>query len=629
MKKSLLLFSALLTILSLSARPKDGHYAEINGKSASGLWSAVVTVTNSGYHSLGYDGLLTAYQKTDVDDNNQLIDMYGGCSFAFSQSCGNYSDECDCYNREHSLPKSWWGGSPEKTSQGCDIFHVVPTDGYVNNRRGNYAFGEVSVNNATYTYNGNKLGSSSMSGYSGTVFEPQDEYKGDFARGYFGTMAKWELNATTGNGSAIFNNSYTSAGNYGLTTYGITLLMKWHRQDPVSEKELKRNDSIEATQGNRNPFIDYPELAEYFWGTKKDQKVTLSELTCAYDGTVEVDAPTLFSPTDNSDIQFGNVTLEKTISKSITVKGALLENAISLSISGENASQFTISPSTITAAQANAGQPVAVIYTPATEGLHSATLYLSSQDFTTIAIHLEGTGVISGGDDENPIVIPDGDYLKVTADRDSWEGTYLIVYEDAPYCFDASLEDPDKQGNFKSVTISDNTIQGTDEINKCAVIIQKAENAYTIKSASTGNYYGNESGNDILASTEPYLNTIQYQSASAIITCNNTIWRFNKGDGVGRFRYFKSTSWENQQAVQLYRKQEPMPTDVENCNNHTLLILNNTLQLTTTQPADIIIYDYMGRTILHKTGISDLQTHLPQGIYVVQVNEKTQKIWVK
>lgn len=624
MKKSLLLFSALLTILSLSARPKDGHYAEINGKSGEALFEAIKTCANKGYGSLGYDNLEAYFPKTD-NLNGKVWDMYSNCNFEFSDANCNQNDFCQCWNKEHSIPKSWWGGGT--SNQGCDLFHLIPTDARVNNLRSAYAYGEVGTVKTLFD-NGSKLGASNMSGWSGTVFEPTNEYKGDLARGYLGTLVKWKLNATSGDGSSTFSGNFTSSGNYGLTAYGVTFLMKWHRNDVVSQKELDRNDSIEATQGNRNPFIDYPELAEYLWGTKKGQTVVLSELTSAYDGGVQVDVPTLFSPTDNSDIQFGNVTLEKTISKSITVKGALLENAISFSISGEDASQFTVSPSTVTAAQANAGQPVAVIYTPATEGLHSATLYLSSQDFTTIAIHLEGTGVISG-DDDDPIEIPGGDYLKVTADRDSWEGTYLIVYEDAPYCFDASLEDPDKQGNFKSVTISDNTIQGTDEINKCAVIIQKAENAYTIKSASTGNYYGNESGNDILASTEPYLNTIQYQSASAIITCNNTIWRFNKGDGVGRFRYFKSTSWANQQAVQLYRKQEPMPTDVENCNNHTLLILNNTLQLTTTQPADVIIYDYTGRTILHKTGISDLQTHLPQGIYVVQVNEKTQKIWVK
>ncbi len=622
MKKSLLLFSALLTILSLSARPKDGHYAGLDNKSNQNLWDAIYTVTQVGYSDLSYDGLITAYQKTDVDDNGQLIDMYGGCSFAFSKTCGNYSGECDCYNREHSMPKSWWGSSPKESKQGSDIFHVVPTDGYVNNRRSNYAFGEVS--NATYTYNGNKLGSSSMSGYSGTVFEPQNEYKGDFARGYFGTMAKWEVNASSGNGGAIFNGTYTTASNYGLTEYGIALLMKWHREDPVSEKELKRNDAIEATQGNRNPFIDYPELAEYLWGTKKGQTVVLSELTSAYDGGVQVDVPTLFSPTDNSDIQFGNVTLEKTISKSITVKGALLENAISLSISGEDASQFTVSPSAITAAQANAGQPVAVIYTPATEGLHTATLYLRSSDFSTIAVNLEGTGIVAGsGDDDEPEVdIPDGDYVKVTSNRDDWTGTYLIVYETKSECLNATMTSSDN-GVTADVTISDNTIAGNEDIDSYAVTISASGNGYVLKT-STGMYVGNSS-KKFAYSTSPTVYTIS--CASGIVNISNGSYTMKYNTGISAFRFYTS----GQESIQIYRKEESTATDIENYHNADckLHVQENTLLLTTEQPANVAIYDYTGRTILHNTAVTQLQTHLPQGIYVVQINGKAQKIWVK
>ena len=290
----------LMAALTVAARPSANHYAALNNKSGINLWNAINSCTQQGYHDLSYDGLLTAYQQTDVDNNGRLIDMYGGCSFSFSNSCGSYHGECDCYNREHSLPKSWWGGSPKSSKQGSDIFHVVPTDGYVNNRRSSYAFGEVG-GTPTYQYNGNKLGSSGMSGYSGTVFEPQDEYKGDFARGYMGVMAKWELNATSGAGAAIFNGTYTAGGHYGLTAYGMALLMKWHRQDPVSEKELRRNDAIEATQGNRNPFIDYPELAEYLWGTHAGETVVLADLTSAYDGYVPVIPVIPDNPDDPDD----------------------------------------------------------------------------------------------------------------------------------------------------------------------------------------------------------------------------------------------------------------------------------------------------------------------------------------
>lgn len=305
MKRFFLLTSIFFFALSLFAKsvtPASSlptYYKDINGKSGKSLFDAVHVVTKVGYSSLGYSGLWTAYRTTDVRDNGKIWDMYSDCSWTVgSDQCGGYSNECDCYNREHSIPKSWFGGS--ESGPGCDIFQVVPTDGYVNNRRSNYAFGEVS--SASYTYDGAKLGSAksititggnTIAGNtgasvscSGTVFEPRDEYKGDFARGYFGTMIKWangDYSAfTTGDGSKIFSSNY-STGAFGLTKYGVALLMKWHRQDPVSQKEIDRNNGIQQTQGNRNPFIDYPYLAEYIWGEKAGQTLDLSKLITAYD----------------------------------------------------------------------------------------------------------------------------------------------------------------------------------------------------------------------------------------------------------------------------------------------------------------------------------------------------------
>ena len=305
MKRFFLLTSIFFFALSLFAKsvtPASSlptYYQDIDGKAGKALFDAVQKVTKLGYSSLGYDGLWGAYKKTDMRDNGKIWDMYSDCSWTVgSDQCGSYSNECDCYNREHSIPKSWFGGS--KSGPGCDIFQVVPTDGYVNNKRSSYAFGEVS--SASYTYDGAKLGSAksititggntiagntgtTISG-SGTVFEPRDEYKGDFARGYFGTMIKWangDYQAfTSGDGSKMFSSNYNT-GSFGLTKYGVALLMKWHRQDPVSQKEIDRNNGIQQTQGNRNPFIDYPYLAEYIWGEKAGQTLDLSKLITAYD----------------------------------------------------------------------------------------------------------------------------------------------------------------------------------------------------------------------------------------------------------------------------------------------------------------------------------------------------------
>ena len=274
------------------------YYEKIDGKSGKSLFDAVQKVTKTGYSSLGYDGLWNAYKYTDLHENGYVWDMYSDCTWKSitSNHCGSYSDECDCYNREHSIPKSWYGGST--SGPGCDIFHLVPTDGKVNGVRSNYPFGEVS--SADYNKHGNKRGSAksititggnTIAGNtgatisaSGTVFEPRDEYKGDFARGYMGALLRWagEKAFDSGEGAKTFTTNY-STGSFGLTKYGVALLMKWHRQDPVSQKEIDRNNGIQQTQGNRNPFIDYPYLAEYIWGEKAGQTLELDDLITAYD----------------------------------------------------------------------------------------------------------------------------------------------------------------------------------------------------------------------------------------------------------------------------------------------------------------------------------------------------------
>ena len=303
MKRTLLFILCCFFALAITAKTVTpaaslpAYYEDIQGKSGKSLFDAVQKVTKEGYTSLGYDGLWGAFKTTDTKSTGKVWDMYSDCSWTFgSDQCGSYSSECDCYNREHSIPKSWFGGST--SGPGCDIFHLVPTDGKVNGMRSNYAFGEVS--SASYTYDGAKKGSAksitiiggnTIAGNtgttiscSGTVFEPRDEYKGDFARGYMGSLLKWagDQSFTTGEGSKIFTTNFTT-GSFGLTKYGVALLMKWHRQDPVSQKEVARNNGIQQTQGNRNPFIDYPYLAEFIWGEKAGETINLNDLITSSD----------------------------------------------------------------------------------------------------------------------------------------------------------------------------------------------------------------------------------------------------------------------------------------------------------------------------------------------------------
>jgi len=223
-----------------------------------------------GHTDNGYAGLYTTYQTSDVDNfyenDGTVLDMYSenpsgtdpyNYSTGSTQRCGNYSVEGDCYNREHIIPQSVFN---EQSPMVADAHFITPTDGKVNGMRSNYPHGTVS--SATYTsQNGSKLGSSSVSGYSGTVFEPVNEFKGDIARMYFYFATRYE-NTVAGYSYAMFDGS----GNKVFTTAFLNMLLAWNAQDPVSAREIARNNAIYARQNNRNPYIDHPEYINQIWG---------------------------------------------------------------------------------------------------------------------------------------------------------------------------------------------------------------------------------------------------------------------------------------------------------------------------------------------------------------------------
>lgn len=256
MKSKLLLLSGLLLILGLTnAQPPAGYYNQANGLSGTALQAALHNIIKN-HNVISYSGLWNAFEDTDKLPNGKVWDMYSNCSWTFfSDQCGNYNSECDCYNREHSWPKSWFG---DQAPMNSDLFHLYPTDGYVNNRRSNYPFGEVG--NATYTSNnGSKVGNNTYPGYSGTVFEPIDEYKGDFARTYFYMSVRYYNEDGSWPGSDMTNGAQ-------LKPWGLALMRDWHMADPVSQKEINRNNAVYSYQNNRNPFIDNPNFAALIWG---------------------------------------------------------------------------------------------------------------------------------------------------------------------------------------------------------------------------------------------------------------------------------------------------------------------------------------------------------------------------
>lgn len=259
MKHRFIFVSIVLLTLHVAAQPPQGYYSSALNKSGATLKTALYSIISDNYVQKSYDFLYTIYETSDVTADGKVWDMYSNCSWTHGvKKCGNYSSVCDCYNREHSIPASWFS---DRYPMYSDAFHLYPTDGYVNNQRSNFPFGECSGGTTLPNGKGRK-GTSTYPGYTGTVFEPVDEYKGDFARTYFYFATRYENIMTSGITGASFNNTTYPA----FTNWSKEMFMKWHRQDPVSQKEITRNNAVYAHQKNRNPFIDHPELAEYLWG---------------------------------------------------------------------------------------------------------------------------------------------------------------------------------------------------------------------------------------------------------------------------------------------------------------------------------------------------------------------------
>lgn len=221
---------------------------------------------------------------TDRDTvTNEVLDMYSNNHRYFNpeKPTASVAD----FDIEHMLPKSWWGGDVNPAY--CDLFHLVPGDASANRSKSNHAPG---IPTDSSFYNGSFVtGYDSIHGLQ-RVFCPADEYKGDFARAYFyiaacyGDSLTWE---TTGEpGSAVTNDGWQE-----FRPWLRDLLLEWHRLDPVSPKEKTRAIEVNKIQGNRNPFIDYPDLVEYIWGNKQGQPVDFLKLKQSY-GDAYCDDPT-------------------------------------------------------------------------------------------------------------------------------------------------------------------------------------------------------------------------------------------------------------------------------------------------------------------------------------------------
>lgn len=236
----------------------------------------------------GYNAMDNFFLSNDLDqyyeNDNTILDIYSehpldADPYNFNpqvDECGNYTGEGDCYNKEHIVPQSVFN---DANPMDGDAHNLLPVDGRVNGFRGSFPMGRVDDNNlasqngiSNPTQNGSKLGdnlnSGYSSGYSGTVFEPIDEFKGDIARIYFYFATRYQNQISNWSAFAMFNGSSDQV----FETAFLNILLEWHSIDPVSQKEVDRNNAIYDHQGNRNPFIDTPSYVTAIWNPQQDNQ---------------------------------------------------------------------------------------------------------------------------------------------------------------------------------------------------------------------------------------------------------------------------------------------------------------------------------------------------------------------
>lgn len=322
MKRFFFPFLLCFVFINAWAQIPTGYYDGTTGLTGAALKTKLRQIITNGHQDHGYNGLWTAYQTTDRDyfyeNDGTILDIYsenpnGTDPYTFnivSNQCGNYSNEGDCYNREHIVPQSLFN---ENSPMVADVHFIRATDGKVNGMRSNYPFGKVNV--ATFTsLNGSKLGNSASPGYSGTVFEPIDAFKGDVARMifYFVTRYGTQLSGFS-SGNMLGNTEFP-----GLQQWELDQLLAWNALDPVSPEEIARNNASYNYQGNRNPYIDNPAFVNAVWGAPDTQAPTAPTNLTANSPTSNSISLSWTASTDNIAVIGYNIYVNGTLYSSVS-----------------------------------------------------------------------------------------------------------------------------------------------------------------------------------------------------------------------------------------------------------------------------------------------------------------------
>lgn len=382
---SIFVFCFLL-IFSAFAQIPEGYYDAAIGKKKAYLKTALhLKIKNATVLKYGGGKGFTwsGFAKTDVrPTDGKVWDMYANSNFSFRGDSSVIG-----MNIEHSFAKSWWGGA--ETQAYKDLHHLNPSEALANQRKSSYM---MAVVDSTIIYNNGviKVGKTTLkTGMVIPAWEPADEYKGDFARIYMYMVTAYEDYAPLWGYDSehqLDNNTYPV-----FEPWAVNLYLIWAKQDPVSVKEINRNNEVYKIQGNRNPFIDFPDMADYVWGD-----LTYKPFT--YNGIV--DYPYLQFPSQLDTLAFGKVYSQQSKVEHLTIKAENITSDLQIEISGSNQSKFKLSNNTILKSEAETGINLPIQFDADETGSNVALLTISGGGIEPIQV------VLSANVSEEFIALP-------------------------------------------------------------------------------------------------------------------------------------------------------------------------------------------------------------------------------
>lgn len=564
----------LLIPLIAQAQRHPSYYQSAKGANGSNLKTALFRIISE-HEARSYKQLWQDFKKTDVRPDGKIWDIYSNATNytpGGSAQGANYKKEGDSYNREHSFPKSWFDdGHPMYT----DLFHLYPSDGYVNNRRSNYPFGETNGEMYTSKNGYSKLGSCTTPGYNGTVFEPNDELKGDLARTYFYMATAYEDKIASWHSPMLAGNKYPA-----YAKWAIDMLLRWAQEDPVSEKEIARNEAVYQIQRNRNPFIDYPGLEQYIWGSMTSTPFDPENYGTVTPQPTEVAAPVFSTPS-------GTVAAGTKVTISCATAGATIHYTINQGQEQTKIApvEYTVNETTHISAYARLGekqsQTVTAQYTVQSttpEIPQTSDLYVMLTDESKLRA---GMPVLILCNEKKVAMAEQGNNIRNYVNVEpSTEGSLMtkVNGQGLPYAFVLG-------GTTGAWTL-------TDPVAKVFVSLNKNENKiHTSATADTPNAQWT------ITLTTDGIATIENKAIGGRFIQYNP--------SSPRFACYKGSQSE----VSLYG--QPTATDIQ--------------QIEQQQQGVVTVYDLAGCFVCRTTTLKQALQQLPQGLYVI--NGK--KVWVR